>query len=194
MRLITARQAWHDCYYTGVDSPIARLAEAALLGAHIQNTAYHNSDNRAGHIVEAGKIQLAIDSLPNHLQIIGHWLYAPLTTQQASTLAEEVQEIVWQKSGLLLTGKTKERTYWLIRAAMSDYQDLALGRRARLNTPQNIRTWLLDWHGVDPRTNKDWWQREAKHNWVKFWHTLDDLDAAALAPLSAIIAAQKEAV
>lgn len=193
MRLITARQAWHDCFYNRVDSPIARLAEAALLGAHIQNTAYHNSDNRAGHIAEAGKIQLAIDSLPDHLQIVGHWLYAPLTTQQANNLAEEVQDVIWNKSGLLMLGKEKERAYWLTRAVMRDYQDLVLGRTIRLGTPQRIRGWLLDTHGVDLRTCKDW-QRGAKQTSSKLWATLDDLDAAALAPLSAIIATKKEAV
>lgn len=193
MRLITARQAWHDCYYTGGDSPIARLAEEAALGAHIQNTAFHNSNNRACHIAQAGKVQSAIHSLPAELQIVGHWLYAPLTTEQSNTLAEDLQEIVWQKSGLLLTGKTKKRAYWLIRAAMSDYQDLVLGRRVRLNTPQNIRAWLLDCHGVDLRTAKDWWQREAKHNWTRFWHTLDDLDAAAIAPVAAVVAREREA-
>lgn len=193
MRLITARQAWHDCFYTGADSPIAKLAEAAALGAHIQNTALHNSTNRACHIAQAGKVQSAIHSLPVELQITGHWLYAPLTTQQTNNLSEELQDIIWHKSGLPIAGKKRERAYWLIRAVMRDYQDLVLGRAIRLGTPQSIRSWTLDNFGVDLRTSKDWWQREARDSWTKLWHTLDDLDAAALAPLSAIIATQKEA-
>ena len=193
MRLITARQAWHDCFYNGVDSPIAKLAEAAALGAHIQNTAFHNSTNRACHIAQAGKVQSAIHSLPVELQITGRWLYAPLTTQQANNLGEELQDIIWHKSGLIMRGKEKERAYWLIRAVMRDYQDLVLGRAIRLGTPQSIRGWLLDNFGVDLRTSKDWWQRGTKQTTSKLWATLDDLDAAALAPLSAIIATQREA-
>ena len=52
MRQITARQMWHDAYYTGSSSPLAEAREIGLLGVRVQKTAYHNSTNPAAHIAQ----------------------------------------------------------------------------------------------------------------------------------------------
>lgn len=203
MRLITARQCWHDCYFVGGDSPLARateIAKIAKLGTHIQTTAYHDSNSRAMHVATAGKVQNAIATLPPELQNLGHWLYAPLTQDQQDDLAEQVQALIWVRSGLAaeLSAKKREQAFWLVRAVMRDYQDLVLSRKQRLQTPQAIRGWLLDWHGVDIRTGKkNWWPRDVRPWHLQQWHILSDLDGAALAPVAAVVAEfderQKEA-
>ena len=182
----STRQAWHDASYVSSSSPVARAAEIARLGADIQNTAWHNSNNRAAHIAQAGKVLQAIDSLPAQLQQVGNWLYAPLTTEQSNWIVEDVQELIFIKSGC-----KGEDPYWMTRAVMRDYQDLVLDRRMRLQTPQAIRQWLADWHGVEIDTR--YWTRRWKPVWLKLWHTLDELDAQALAPVAKVVAAVKEA-
>lgn len=188
MRLQTARQAWHDAQYTTSSSPIARASEMKKLGACIQNTVWHNSLNRAAHIAQAGKVLQAIDTLPQALQQVGNWLYAPLTTQEANEIVEDVQELIFLKSGV---ERDNDEIYWLTRAVMRDYQDLVLDRRMRLQTPQAIRSYLADWHGVEIDTR--YWSRTWKPIWSKLWTALDTLDAQALAPVAKVVRDAKEA-
>ena len=188
MKLKTARQAWHDAQHTSSSSPIARAAEIARLGADIQNTAWHNSLNRAAHIAQAGKVLQAISSLPASLQKLGNWLYGPLSTEESNMIVEDVQELVFINSGV---DRSSDELYWLTRAVMRDYQDLVLERPMRLQTPQAIRGWLADTHGVNLDTRH--WSREWKPVWQRLWNALDDLDAQALAPVAKVVAAVKEA-
>ena len=193
MRLITARQAWHDCYFNGGDSPLARATEIAKLGTHIQTTAYHDSNNRAMHVATAGKVQAAIATLPIELQNLGHWLYAPLTRAEQDQLAEQVQALIWVKSGLAaeLTAKKREQAFWLIRAVMRDYQDLVLGRKQRLQTPGRIVEYVNDWFGAG-LTPKNW-SREWSGSWSALWHALSDLDGEALMPVAMVVSEFKAA-
>ena len=187
MQLKSARQAWHDASYVSSSSTIARCAEIARLGTDVQNTAWHNSSNRAAHIAQAGLILQAIGTLPKHLQQLGDWLYAPLTTEQANWIVEDVQESIFLSSGC---NRGCEVSYWLTRAVMRDYQDLVLDRRMRLQTPHAIRSWLADWHGVDIDTRR--WVRHWKPVWKRLWTALDDLDAQALKPVARVIEKSKE--
>ena len=196
MRLISARQAWHDCMAVTTTSPLARAAEIARYGREIQNTAWHDSNNRALHIAQAGKVLNAIATLPLELQQVGHWLYAPLTTIEQDDLAEAVQDAIWCRSGLAadLPEKHRHNAYWLIRAVMRDFQDAVLDRPLRLQTPQAIRGWLADWHGVQISSAEEpkWWVRVYKPIWGRLWVALDEMDAQALAPVGRVIEAERK--
>lgn len=193
MKFITARQAWHDAFYHRTDSPIARAAEIARLGAKVQHTVWHNSTNRAAHVAQAGRILSAISSLPSTIQQLGHWLYAPLTADQQDSIINAVQDLIWCESGLAktLSEHKREAAYWLIRAALREYQDLVLGRDARLGSPRRITSWLYDWHGVE--ISSRYWSRQWVGTWQRLWDTISDLDAVALAPVGAVLATSKAA-
>ena len=193
MKFKTARQAWHDSMASVAPSPIARAAEIARLGADVQMTRAFNSTDRAAHMAQAGKVLVAIGTLPQECQDVGNWLYAPLSTVEQDELSESVHNAIWVKSGLCqdTPKRYKDCTYWMTRAVMRDYQDLVLGRRMRLQTPQAIRGWLADWHGIDIDTR--YWSRTYRLSWRRLWCALDDLDAQALAPVAAVVRREIEA-
>lgn len=182
MKLITARQAWHDAYYNGSSSPLARAVEIGRLGTHIQMTKYHDSNNRAAHVAQCGRVQHAISTLPEELQKLGHWLYAPLLTEEANCIVEDVQDYIFGKSGI---DPKNNKAYWLTRAVMSDYQDVVLGREQRLKKAKQIREYLADWYGIEIKTNQ--WTRDWAPKWLKLWHALNDLDVLTLSPIAAVV-------
>lgn len=188
MKLISARQAWHDALYNESSSPLAKAAEMGRLGTHIQQNTYFDSNQRAAHIALSGRVQCAIASLPEELQQLGHWLYAPLTIEETNRLVDDVQDTIFKRSKVDQDDNT---IYWLTRAAMSDYQDIVLGREQQLKTPARIRQYLASWHGIEINTRR--WAREWQPTWQKLWHTLNDLDAQALRPVAWIVYKEKDA-
>lgn len=183
MEYISARLAWHDAYYVRSSSSIDSAAEIAMLGTRVQTTEYCNaSTNHAAHMLMAGKVQSAINTLPVNLQQLGHWLYAPLTIEEGNCIVEEVQEFVFEKSGL---NSDDEDGYWLTRAVMMNYQDVVMNREQRLHRKGLIREYLADWFGVNIPANN--WSRYQSPKLKQLWHTIDDLDAQALRPVSAVV-------
>lgn len=188
MRLITARQAWHDAFYNRGNSTLARIEEQGKLGQAIQRNTYFDSNQRAAHIVQAGQVQHAIASLPESLQQLGHWLYSPLTTEQANLIVDEVQDNVFTQAQVDHEDNT---VYWLTIAVMADYQDIVLGREQRLKTPARIRKYLAEWHSVEINTRR--WAREWQPTWQALWNSISDLDAQALKPVAKLVYQYKQA-
>ena len=75
MKLKSARQAWHDCYYNTSKCQMDVVIEQLEVGAQVQHSSKLNTCNAAAHQVQAGLIQSAISSLAPPLQRLGHWLY-----------------------------------------------------------------------------------------------------------------------
>src|SRR5690606_31619462 len=89
MRIISARQAWHDAHYQPWDSVMSVAADWARLGTAVQTTAKSVNANHAAHQALAGRVQAAIATLPLCLQAFGHHMYSPLATDADREVAED---------------------------------------------------------------------------------------------------------
>src|SRR5690606_40457133 len=89
MRIISARQAWHDAYYQPWDSVMSVAADWAKLGTSVQTTAKAVTANHAAHQALAGRVQAAIAILPLCLQAFGHHMYSPIATDEDREDAED---------------------------------------------------------------------------------------------------------
>ncbi|MFG8423336.1 hypothetical protein ACEOSX_30520, partial [Pseudomonas aeruginosa] len=114
MRLISARQAWHDAFYESRSSVLAVAADKAALGkkGRVANETHpdrKDTNGRSAHMLAAGLVQAAIRSLPKPLQHFGHTLYSPLANGDDVAIAHG---LVWIGSGLgQLTQRQGERAY-----------------------------------------------------------------------------------
>lgn len=213
MRLISARQAWHDALHESRSSVMAVAAEQARLGKksgggderivvmleneHGKETARSYAVRRAGvqetrpgrrltesrcaHMLMAGLIMQAIDTLPKSIRHLGHFLYSPLATGHDLSIAHG---LAWLGSGLdSLPERKRERAYWMALAALQSHKRMVQGRDEM--GPGEVCMFVEDRTGVtmDP------------HNWVRDWATIwntlaghiDKLDAKALKPVAAVV-------
>lgn len=195
MRLITARQAWHDAYYTPWDSVISRALEQAKLGRWVQTTERNGSLGRIVHQVTAGRVQHAIASLPANLQCLGHHLYAPVIDTPTSNAWEEAavelvysEFLCWSDVRKLSREKLQQAEY-VARGVLLRYRHMVQGGQGAnpdpMAAPRVFRAWLADHHGVvlDRRN----WSRE--WGWIlqELFRFCGELDARALSPVSALI-------
>lgn len=181
MKLISARQAWHDCYYSGGQSKAEAFEEQCKLGTYVQQTSKINTCMVAAHQAQAGLIQSAICSLSPPLQTLGHWLYAP-----ESFVPQGAENAIWKMIAVFCGIDDEESEEWyLIRCALHRYRELAWQRPAEactLNTPRKIKIWLADWHGIEIDTRR--WARNQSRVWDKALKLLDGLDKKLLAPVT----------
>ena len=213
MRLISARQAWHDAMHENRDSVMAVAAEQAKIGKKtgdgdgkvvvmleneygkevakaypartkgVQETRSGRrlTEARCAHMLAAGLVMHAIDSLPKTLQHFGNFMYSPIANGNDLSIAHGV---VWLGSGLdSLSEKKRERAYWMALAALQSHKRMVAGRSGlspvevcmfvedRLGIRMHPDNWARDWAGV--------WEALAKH--------VDRLDARALAPVSEVV-------
>ena len=213
MRLISARQAWHDAMHENRDSVMAVAAEQAKIGKKtgdgdgkvvvmlenehgkevakaypartkgVQETRSGRrlTEARCAHMLAAGLVMHAIDSLPKTLQHFGHFMYSPIANGNDLSIAHGV---VWLGAGLdSLSEKKRERAYWMALAALQSHKRMVAGRSGlspvevcmfvedRLGIRMHPDNWARDWAGV--------WEALAKH--------VDRLDARALAPVSEVV-------
>lgn len=190
MKLISARQAWHDCFYSTSRCTMDRVVEQAKIGAWIQNSTKLNTCNAAAHQVQAGLVQSAITTLPAPLQKLGHWLYAP-----ESFIPADAEYVIWKSLAILvgldLDDEDSEQWY-LIRAAMRRYRELVWQRPdviSEFRSPRQIKHWLWEWHGVEIQTRR--WAREYGRYWDRVLHQIDVLDEKALGQVAVLVARVK---
>ena len=150
MKLISARQAWHDALHENRSSVMAVAAEQARLGKKsgggdekvivmlenengkevaksytvrregVQETRGGSrlTESRCAHMLVAGLIMQAIDTLPKSIRHLGHFLYSPLANGNDLSIAHA---LAWLGSGLdSLPERKRERAYWMAMAALQD--------------------------------------------------------------------------
>lgn len=195
MRLNTARQAWHDCFYQPWDSVMSCAIEWARLGAAVQTTEKGITAGHAAHQALAGQIQRAIDTLPGYVRAFGHWLYNPLACDDHRETAEHAVFLFAYDRMERMTAKKAERARYVAMGVLYRYRRMHQGGQSSsadpLLSPEAFRGWLDGEYGV--KLSSEQWGRE----WTPFiQHCFDvcnDIDKEALRPVSACLGVMKEA-
>jgi hypothetical protein len=185
MILRSARQAWHDAYYTPWDSVMSHCQTMLQLGTDVQRSERDRSVGSAWHQVMAGKVQAAIKTLPPALQCFGHRLYAPSPTDID---CEAAHALIWSRFVFPapVRAARREKVFYLADCAIVNQGLVVRGRDAM--TPIQIRDWLEGERGIK-LSSKHWGQ-----DWERIWDRLrsvcDAADAECLRPVASVIAAQ----
>lgn len=190
MRLISARAAWHDCYYQQGRCSLELLVDRALWG-QVQLSEVDRSLDVIAHQALAGRFQHAIASLPESVQRFGNYLYAPEVSTRASNYwLEGAHDLVWDRwSGRIgLSPGKQQQAYWVVRGVLFRYRAMMQGGMSLndpLSQPPQFRAWMADNHGVSLD----------RRNWSRDWGRVIDaltgvcnsVDIEALAPLSRVL-------
>lgn len=189
MILKSARQAWHDAFYTPWDSVMSHCIEKAQLGTDVQTSDRNRSDGMAWHQVMAGKVQAAIATLPVALQCYGHTLYAPSPTD---TDREAAHALVWSRFAFPapVRAKKREQAFYLADCAIENHGRVVRGRDAM--TPTEIRDWLADQRGISISSHH--WGQNWDRAWDQFRSICDAADAECLRPVAAMIGEHSSAM
>ncbi|MBA1192835.1 hypothetical protein G7007_08175 [Pseudomonas entomophila] len=219
MKIISARQVWHDALHEHRPSALAVAAEAAALGKKsgggnvkimvmLENhdgqevakvyevrkegvmetrSGRRLTDSRCAHMLAAGLVLCAIDSLPKSLRHLGNFLYSPTANGIDLTVAHG---LAWIGSGLdaSLPERKKQRAYWMAMAALQSHKQLVAGAEGmapgaacvfveeRTGEKMGPQNWARDWSDV--------WEVLCKH--------IDKLDKQALKPVAAVVERLRE--
>lgn len=195
MKIISARQAWHDCYYQPWDSVMSVAADWARLGTAVQTTGKATNASHAAHQALAGRVQAAIATLPACLQAFGHHMYSPIATDADRETAEDAVFAVAIQDGATLTAKKYERAEYVAKGVLLRYRAMNQGGmggcRDRLASPADFRAWLEAVYGVQLSSQN--WERE----WGGFieacFAACNRLDRAALGPVAMVLETLKDA-
>ena len=195
MRIISARQAWHDCFYQPWDSVMSVAADWAKLGASVQTTAKAVTANHAAHQALAGRVQAAIATLPPCLQAFGHHMYSPIATDADREVAEDAVFALSMQGQPRMTARKHERAECVAKGVLLRYRTMNQGGMGQnldpLDKPEAFRKWLLDVYGIELASTA--WERE----WGGFVEACFDacnkLDRASLAPVSRVVEALQSA-
>lgn len=184
MKLCSARQAWHDAFYSPEVSRTIAAQEQAKLGVKVQYSSKLNTARVAADHALSGVVQNAIALLPVPLQLVGHWLYAPYGA--FPNYRENVWHMVAAKAGL---HPERDKELWLLAdAAIHAYREYAVGRPHEVsmcNYPFRIRRWIEAEHSVSINSRR--WTKHYQLTWSALWRVLDDLDRKALQPVASAI-------
>ena len=193
MRLISARQAWHDCFYQRGRCSLEVLVDRALWG-RVQLSEIDRSLDVIAHQALAGKFQHAIASLPEGVQCFGNYLYAPeISTRVSNSWLEGAHDLVWDRwagRADLSAGK-QQQAYWVVRGVLFRYRAMMQGGMSLndpLSQPAQFRAWMADNHGV----------ALDRRNWSREWGRVIDalievcnrVDIEALAPVTRVLYAE----
>ena len=195
MKLNSARAAWHDAYYTPWDSQGAHVEQIGLLGCSVQKTEKMVNSRHAMHQSVSARIQHAIATLPGHLQAFGNFMYSPMASIDEKEEAEELVFMAAYRAGPKMMAKKFERARHVAIAVLFRYRRMHQGGQSEgvdpLPTPEAFRGWLLQEYGV--KLSSEQWTRE----WAGFidlcFAACNDLDKAALIPVSKCLSIMKEA-
>ncbi|AJO79391.1 hypothetical protein [Pseudomonas sp. MRSN 12121] len=218
MKIIGARQAWHDALHENRSSALAVAAEQAALGKKsgggdvkvmvmLENhdgvevakvydirtegvtetrSGRRLTESRCAHMLVAGLVLQAIDSLPKSIRHFGNFMYSPIATGNDLSIAHG---LVWLGSGLeALTDRKKQRAYWMAMAALQSHKMLVAGAEGM--GPGAVCMFVEDRTGE--KMNPQNWARD----WCDIWNALcthiDKLDKQALKPVAAVVERLRE--
>lgn len=187
MKLISARQAWHDAFYENRISVLAVAADKAALGkkgrvANETRPDRKDTNGKSAHMLAAGLVQAAIRTLAKPLQHFGHTLYSPLATGDDVAIAHG---LVWIGAGLgQLTQRQGERAYWMALAAINSHKRAVAGRDTL--APGEVCLFIEERLGC--RIDPSHWARDYASTWERLARHVDRLDAQALKPVADVVA------
>lgn len=189
MKLLSARQAWHDAYYQPWDSVMSVAAEWARLGTSVQTTCRSINAGHAAHQALAGMVQSAISKLPVEPRAFGHFMYSPLTLDDQREIAEEAVFIAVTASLPAMRQAKHEKAEYVAKGVMHRYRRMNQGGQGGsmdpLLSPEAFRAYLDDWYGITLDSRN--WERE----WDGFidacFRACNDLDRRALGPVAVVI-------
>ncbi|MEN8639606.1 hypothetical protein [Pseudomonas sichuanensis] len=189
MQLNSARQAWHDCFYTAWDSQGSFIEQLGLLGAMVQTTERQRHAGHAAHQAIAGRVQSAIGKLPAHLQAFGNFMYAPRLDADTKEDAEERVFIMVQQRSPRMTAAKRDKLEYVVKGVMARYRYMHQGGQSAnddpLASPEGFRAWMDAHYGValEPRN----WERDWGDTVRLTFECCEDLDKKALSPVAAAI-------
>lgn len=191
MKLISARQAWREALHESRDSVLAAAAEKAKLGKRgrvVGETipSMRDSNGRCAHMLAAGLVQSAIDTLPKPLQHFGHALYSPIANGQDISIAHALVILTVELGEC--SAKRKEVAHWMALAAIKSHQAAINGREPW--GPGRVIEFVYDWYGT--KVSAQNWARDWAGIWSAIAKTVDTLDAKALKPVAAVVVKMAE--
>lgn len=201
MRLDTARQAFHDCYYTARVSMLAMAEEFCMgIGGSIQRTELDNRTNVAMHQALAGMIQKSVATLPRHVRAFGEFMYSPMHYQDDDH-REAVEAYVFMLAYQAFTKETRmtakkaEKARYVAAGVLYRYRRMHQGGASActdpLEKPEKFREWLDAEKGL--KLFKDNYARE----WQPFvdacFIVCNDLDKQALSAVGRCLGEMREA-
>lgn len=189
MQLNSARQAWHDCFYTAWDSQGAFIEQLGMLGAMVQTTERQRHAGHAAHQVIAGQVQASIGKLAAHLRAFGNFMYSPRLDVDTQETAEESVFIMVAHRAPRMTAAKREKLEYVVKGVMARYRYMHQGGQSANNdplaSPEGFRAWLDAHYGV--RLESSNWERD----WGAFislaFECCEYLDKEALSPVAAAI-------
>jgi len=195
INLNSARLAWHDALYTPWDSQGAHVEQIGLLGCSVQKTEKSVNSRHAMHQSISARIQHAIATLPAHLQSFGNHMYSPLSVVDDKEEAEERVLHIAYSLGPKMTARKFEKARYVAQAVMHRYRRLHQGGQSEgidpLPTPELMRLWVLEMFGI--ALVGDQWARDWGDFVERCFDACNQLDKAALVPVSRAIFVMKDA-
>lgn len=195
MKLNSARLAWHDALYTPWDSQGAHVEQIGLLGCSVQKTEKMVNSRHAMHQSVSARIQHAIATLPGHLQAFGNFMYSPMASIDEKEEAEELVFLGAYNAGPKMMAKKFERARHVAIAVLFRYRRMHQGGQSEgvdpLPTPEAFRGWVLQEYGVKIDSRN--WERDWEEFVQACFDACNDLDKAALVPVSMAIKEMKNA-
>lgn len=195
MQLNSARQAWHDCFYTAWDSQGSFIENLGMLGTMVQATEKQRKASHAVHQALAGGVQAAIFKLPSSLRAFGNYMYAPSCSDDEREVAEEVIfGMAMARSGRMTAAK-RERCEYVAKGVLFRYRRMHQGGQSSAQDPfasaEWFKRWIDDEYGVVLPSCA--WARDWEPFVQACFEICGDIDRMALSPVAAVIYQMKEA-
>lgn len=209
MRLISSRQAWHDCFYTSANSTMDSAIEQIESGitcnpssgmsgnwkktkpGKSDNGSYRDNSGKFMHQALAGRVQMAISCLPEVHKRFGMMMYAPLNFINAEDVEIPADWLLRKVAGWYvdrnkpLSNAKYELLPYLVRALLTRHRIIICNRDNPFKKPKDFRDYLREELGVNipaqdfTRNYGDLINRIAVE--------IDNLDKNALVPVSKVI-------
>lgn len=193
INLNSARLAWHDALYTPWDSQGAHIEQIGLLGCSVQKTEKSVNSRHAMHQSISARIQHAIDTLPAHLKAFGNFMYSPLATVDDKEEADDALFMSAYQAGPKMYAKKFEKARLVAQGVLHRYRRMHQGGQSEgvdpCPTPEAFRSWLLHVLGLELDSRN--WDREWEEFVQACFAACNDLDKAALVPVSFAIKEMK---
>ncbi|WP_025126460.1 hypothetical protein [Pseudomonas sp. PH1b] len=195
MQLNSARQAWHDAYHAAQGGQGAMIHEMGLLGRMVQRTEKQKTCGHQMHQAMAGRIQQAVDTLPAHLKAFGDHMYNPMATADDQDEAESAVFATAYAAGPRMYAKKFEKARDVARGVLHRYRRMHQGGQSEgidpCPSPESFRLWLRMEYGL--KLVSEQWSREWEAFIQACFNACNDLDKAALVPVSLAIKIMKNA-
>lgn len=193
INLNSARLAWHDALYTPWDSQGAHIEQIGLLGCSVQKTEKSVNSRHAMHQSISARIQHAIATLPAHLQAFGNFMYSPIATVDDKEEADDAVFMAAYCIGPKMYAKKFEKARLVAQGVVHRYRRMHQGGQSEgvdpCPSPEAFRSWLLSVLGLE--LSSEQWTREWEGFIQACFNACNDLDKAALVPVSLAIKEMK---